>query len=73
VIEVVNQAKAVLLSKHGVIVMGKDINETIRKAIFLEEVAQTAYLARTIGNPEPLDEKEAKRLYEFHHSNYGQK
>jgi L-ribulose-5-phosphate 4-epimerase len=53
--------------------MGKDINETIRKAIFLEEVAQTAYLARTIGNPEPLDEKEAKRLYEFHHSNYGQK
>jgi L-ribulose-5-phosphate 4-epimerase len=73
VIEVVNQAKAVLLSKHGVIVMGKDINETIRKAIFLEEVAQTAYLARTIGNLEPLDEKEAKRLYEFHHSNYGQK
>jgi len=73
VIEVVNQARAVLLSKHGVIVMGKDIKETIRKAIFLEEVAQTAYLARTIGNPEPLDEKESKRLYEFHHSNYGQK
>jgi L-ribulose-5-phosphate 4-epimerase len=73
VIEVVNQAKAVLLSKHGVIVMGKDIKEAIRKAIFLEEVAQTAYLARTIGNLEPLDEKEAKRLYEFHHSNYGQK
>ncbi|POZ93381.1 L-ribulose-5-phosphate 4-epimerase [Petrotoga halophila] len=73
VIEVVNQAKAVLLSKHGVIVMGKNIKETIRKAIFLEEVAQTAYLARTIGNPESLDEKEAKRLYEFHHSNYGQK
>ncbi|PNR89489.1 ribulose 5-phosphate epimerase [Petrotoga sp. HKA.pet.4.5] len=73
VIEVVNQAKAVLLSKHGVIVMGKDIKEAIRKAIFLEEIAQTAYFARTIGNLEPLDEKEAKRLYEFHHSNYGQK
>lgn len=73
VVDVVNQARAVLLSKHGVIVMGKDIQEAIRNAIFLEEVAKTAYFARTMGNPEPLDKEEAKRLFEFHHKSYGQK
>lgn len=72
VIQVVNQARAVLLSKHGVIVMGKDISEAVRKAIFLEEVAQTAYLAKTMGNPQPLDKEEAQRLFTFHHSHYGQ-
>lgn len=73
VMEVVNQARAVLLSKHGVIVMGKDIQEALRNAIFLEEVAKTAVFARTMGNPKPLDEEEAKRLFEFHHKSYGQK
>lgn len=73
VMEVVNQARAVLLSKHGVIVMGKDIQEALRNAIFLEEVAKTAVFARIMGNPKPLEEEEAKRLFEFHHKSYGQK
>ena len=68
-----NGAGAVLLNHHGVLVFGKDMDESLRKAIFLEEVAMTAYLSRTLGKPEPMDPKEAARLYEFHHSHYGQK
>ncbi len=70
---VLNKAEAVLLNHHGVLVFGKTIDETIRKAIFLEEVAKTAYLARTMGVPKPMALDEILRLYEFHHKHYGQK
>ncbi len=71
-LSVMNKAGAVLLDHHGVLVVGKDINETLRKAIFLEEVAKTAYFARTMGTPQALNENEALKLYEFHHKHYGQ-
>ncbi len=69
---VMNKAGAVLLNHHGVLVVGKDISETLRKAIFLEEVAKIAYFARTMGKPQALNEDEIFRLYEFHHKHYGQ-
>jgi L-ribulose-5-phosphate 4-epimerase len=72
-LNVLNKSEAVLLSHHGVLVFGKSIDEALRKAIFLEEVAKTAYLARTIGTPTKLSSEEALRLYEFHHKHYGQK
>ncbi|WP_036222396.1 L-ribulose-5-phosphate 4-epimerase [Mesoaciditoga lauensis] len=71
-LKVMNKAGAVLLNHHGVLVVGKNIEETLRKAIFLEEVAKTAYLARTMGNPKYLDESETTKLYEFHNKHYGQ-
>ncbi len=72
-VTVINRSGAVLLNQHGVLVFGRNVDEALRKAIFLEEVAMTAYLSRTMGTPKPMDPDEASRLYEFHHSHYGQK
>lgn len=72
-LKIANQSRAVLLAKHGVLVFGKDLKSTLREAIFLEEVAKTAYFARTLGEPRPLDKDEAQRLYKFHHTHYGQR
>ncbi|MCL5032413.1 MAG: L-ribulose-5-phosphate 4-epimerase [Thermotogae bacterium] len=72
-LKVANQSGAVLLAKHGVLVFGKDLKNTLREAIFLEEVAKTAYFAKTMGKPQKLDEDEVARLYEYHHTHYGQR
>ncbi|WP_081895119.1 L-ribulose-5-phosphate 4-epimerase [Mesoaciditoga lauensis] len=72
-LNVLNKAGVVLLSHHGVLVFGKSISESLRKAVFLEEVAKTAYLARTMGTPTFIPSEEALKLYEFHHKHYGQK
>ncbi len=72
-LKVANKAGAVLLAKHGVLVFGRDLKSTLREAIFLEEVAKTAYFARTMGKPEPLDNKEVQRLYDYHQTHYGQR
>jgi ribulose-5-phosphate 4-epimerase/fuculose-1-phosphate aldolase len=41
--------KALLLEHHGVLVFGEDAEQTARIAIALEEAAQLALLASTLG------------------------
>jgi L-ribulose-5-phosphate 4-epimerase len=46
--------KALLLEHHGVLVFGEDAEQTARIAIALEEAAQLALLASTLGPLRPL-------------------
>jgi len=73
VINAVGKSGAVLLRKHGVMILGNSINDALKKAIFLEEIARTSFLASINEKIEPLPKNEVDHLYLQHHTKYGQK
>lgn len=55
-VQYAGDALAVILKHHGVIAFGKDIDEALYSAVYLEEAAKTFVLARAMGaNIPPLD------------------
>ncbi|WP_448532016.1 L-ribulose-5-phosphate 4-epimerase [Pseudothermotoga sp.] len=72
VLKVLGKSGVVLLRKHGVMVVGNSLDDAIKKAIFLEEVAKIAYFAQTMTVPVPLAKDEVERLYLQYHTKYGQ-
>ncbi|WP_448515959.1 L-ribulose-5-phosphate 4-epimerase [Pseudothermotoga sp.] len=72
VLKVLGKSGVVLLRKHGVMVVGSSLDDAIKKAIFLEEVAKIAYFAQTMTVPVPLAKDEVERLYLQYHTKYGQ-
>ncbi len=73
VLKVIGRSGAVLLRKHGVMVVGESLDDAIKKAIFLEEVARIAYFAHLMTTPTPLAKDEVERLYLQYHTKYGQR
>ena len=72
VVKVIGKSGTVLLRKHGVMVVGDSLEDAIKKAIFLEEIAKVAYYANILGEPVPLDSSEVEKLYNQYHTRYGQ-
>ncbi|HOJ87575.1 MAG TPA: L-ribulose-5-phosphate 4-epimerase [Pseudothermotoga sp.] len=72
VIKVIGKSGTVLLRKHGVIVVGKSLDDAVKKAVFLEEVAKMSYFALSNQRVEPLDPSEVDRLNTQYHTKYGQ-
>jgi len=72
VLKVLGKSGVVLLRKHGVMVVGSSLDDAIKKAIFLEEVARIAYFAQMMTVPVPLAKDEVERLYLQYHTKYGQ-
>jgi len=56
--DLIKDHNSVMLSNHGVIVVGDTLEETLTTLERLEHAAYTYYLARTIGTPNPLPEEE---------------
>lgn len=72
VLKVIGKSGTVLLRKHGVMVVGSSLDDAIKKAIFLEEVAKIAYFAQLGSLPLPLPKEEVEKLYLQYHTKYGQ-
>lgn len=72
VLKVIGKSGTVLLRKHGVIVVGKSLDDAVKKAVFLEEVAKMSYFAMMNRHIEPLDSSEIDKLNKQYHTKYGQ-
>lgn len=72
VLKAMGRSGTVLLRKHGVMILGISIEDALKKAIFLEEVAKIAYFANLMTIPTPLNEEEVEKLFDQYHSKYGQ-
>lgn len=71
-VEYAGDALAVVLKHHGVMAYGKDLEEALFSAVYLEEAAQTYMLARAVGEIPALDPEDiAKEAAGW--LNYGQK
>jgi L-fuculose-phosphate aldolase len=53
---------AFLLKRHGVLVLGSDLEEAYNRLEHLEHMARVAYLVNSLGTIEPLTKSELRRL-----------
>ena len=58
VVEYAGDATAVIMKHHGVVTYGKDLNEALFGAVYLEEAAKTYCMARIMGPVPELTDKE---------------
>jgi L-ribulose-5-phosphate 4-epimerase len=72
-IEVMGDGFAVLLGNHGPITVGKTLEHALERAVTLEEAARTYSIAKTIGTPVILTEKQVQASFDYYHNRYGQK
>ena len=63
---------AVLMANHGPFTVGKDGRSAVKAAVMCEEVARTAYLARTLGEVKRIPDDMIKRLNDRYQNVYGQ-
>ncbi len=58
---------AFLLKNHGLVTVGKDINQAFNRLETVEQLARIIWLAKQIGTVDSLDQKEIERLAELRH------
>ncbi len=63
---------AVLLRKHGVVVVGKTPEEALDTAIVLEDIAKMAFYSIQLAKPKEFTRKELDYLKVFKETRYGQ-
>lgn len=72
VVEYAGKASAVIMKHHGVVTYGKDLEEALYSAVYLEEGAKTYCIARIMGQvPELTEEQIADEASGW--QEYGQK
>ncbi len=62
VVDTLGKERAVLLKNHGMFCCGKDMKSAMAAAIYVEEMATTAYYAKLLGNYEPLPEDAVEKM-----------
>lgn len=66
------RSTAVLMAGHGPFTVGTSARAAVKAAVMLEDVARTVHLARQLGEPPPLAERDIDRLYDRYQNVYGQ-
>ena len=64
--------RAILMPNHGQLAIGEDLRRALAAALAVEEAARIAWLARAIGRPRVLPDRDVEWMNEFIHGDYGQ-
>ncbi|WP_152800543.1 class II aldolase/adducin family protein [Alkalibaculum sporogenes] len=72
VLKVLGDKKAILLKNHGVLAFGKDIKHALTAAVMFEDTCKVYYLAKSIGQPVLLNEKQIEDANYIFQNIYGQ-
>jgi len=73
ILKALENVDAVLMRKHGVIVVGRTPEQGLDTAIVLEDVARVAFYSIQLAKPKEFTKTELKYLKEFKRTRYGQK
>jgi len=73
ILKALQNVDAVLMRKHGVIVVGRTPEQGLETAIVLEDVAKMAFYSIQLAKPKEFTRAELKYLKEFKRTRYGQK
>jgi L-ribulose-5-phosphate 4-epimerase len=68
-----SRSPAVLMRSHGVFTVGATARDAVKAAVMCEDAARTVLLARTLGEPERLPQRDIDALYERYQNVYGQR
>jgi L-ribulose-5-phosphate 4-epimerase len=63
---------AVLMRNHGPFTIGPDATAAVKAAVMVEEVARTVHIARQLGEPVRIDQRDIDSLYARYQNVYGQ-
>ena len=73
ILKALEKVDAVLMRKHGVIVVGRTPEQGLETAIVLEDIAKMAFYSIQLAKPKEFTKAELKYLKEFKRTRYGQK
>lgn len=73
IVKALMKCKAVLLRKHGVVVIGSTPEEALDNAIIVEDVAMMTICSLILGKPTEFTTEEICLIQEFKKTRYGQK
>jgi L-ribulose-5-phosphate 4-epimerase len=73
IVRALKSINAVLMRKHGAVIVGKTPEEALDTAIVLEDVATIALHSILLSKPREFTRRELKYLKEFKATRYGQK
>ena len=72
IVRKIGSSKAIIMKNHGPFTIGKNVNEALQAAIFLEETAKVLIMSRILGEPQPIPESMVKILHKNYNEKYGQ-
>jgi L-ribulose-5-phosphate 4-epimerase len=67
-----HRSTAVLMRSHGVFTIGATAKSAVKSAVLCEDVARTVHIARQLGTPQPIDQRDIDALYDRYQNVYGQ-
>ncbi len=67
-----SRSKAVLMAGHGPFTIGKNAASAVKAAVMLEDIARTTHIAKQLGTPKRLDQRDIDSLYQRYQNVYGQ-
>ena len=68
-----SRSRAVLMQNHGPFTVGPDARSAVKAAVLLEDVARTVHLARQLGTPIPIGQRDIDSLFDRYQNVYGQR
>jgi L-ribulose-5-phosphate 4-epimerase len=68
-----HRSPAVLMRNHGVFTIGKDAKAAVKAAVMCEDVARSVHIARQLGEPLPIAQRDIDYLYDRYQNVYGQR
>jgi L-ribulose-5-phosphate 4-epimerase len=68
-----HRSRAVLMANHGVFTVGASARSAVKTAVMCEDVARTVHIARSLGEPTPIDPSDIDSLWERYQNVYGQR
>jgi L-ribulose-5-phosphate 4-epimerase len=72
IVSKIGDSKAIIMKNHGPFTVGKNVNEALQAAIFLEESAKTLIMAKILGEPQSIPESMVNILHKNYSEKYGQ-
>ncbi|MFI6761652.1 L-ribulose-5-phosphate 4-epimerase [Micromonospora sp. NPDC050417] len=67
-----HRSPAVLMRNHGVFTIGASARAAVKAAVMCEDVARTVHIARQLGTPLPIEQRDVDSLYARYQNVYGQ-
>jgi L-ribulose-5-phosphate 4-epimerase len=67
-----SRSPAVLMANHGVFTIGNTAKNAVKAAAMTEEVAKTVHVARQLGEPFAIDQRDIDHLHNRYQNVYGQ-
>jgi len=72
IVSKIGNSKAIIMKNHGPFTIGKNVNEALKAAIFLEETAKVLIMAKIMAEPHSIPESIVKILHKNYNEKYGQ-